>query len=198
MNTDYMNFNFVGSLKLLTKKKWKEKKHKYKTQQNKETAILNRCSKIGKFFLWYQKTYSIMNNLNALWMKKVLVWCPVVKSYVILIYKQFWWINNVTVIFKRLKSLFIYFFIMQDMWRCIQFWILEMFWNIRFIWARLRNQTAKISRLLNEPKILLIFQKRCYVFCLSCNNIKHFTPKTSYFRHNEKLRHRRHGVKVNI
>lgn len=117
-------------------------------------------------------------------MKKVLVWCPVVKSYVILIYKQFWWINNVTVIFKRLKSLFIYFFIMQDTWRCIQSWILEMFWNIRFIWARLRNQTAKIPRLLNEPKILLIhvFQKRCYVFCLSCNNIKHFTPKTSYFR----------------
>lgn len=38
MNTDYMNFNFVGSLKLLTKKKMKrkEKKHKYKTQQNKQ------------------------------------------------------------------------------------------------------------------------------------------------------------------
>lgn len=59
---------------------------------------------------------------------------------------------------------------------------MEMFWNIRFIWARLRNQTAKIPRLLNEPKISLIFQKRCYVFCLSCSHVKHFTPKTSYFR----------------
>lgn len=106
-------------------------------------------------YLLYQKDYSIMNKLNALWMKKVLVWCPVVKSYVILIYKQFWWMHNVTVIFTRLKSLFIYFFIMQDTWRCIQSRILEMFWNIRFIWARLRNQTAKIPRLLNEPKISL-------------------------------------------
>lgn len=50
MNTDYMNFNFVGSLKLLTKKK-NEKKRNTNTKlnkTNKESAILRRCSKIGR------------------------------------------------------------------------------------------------------------------------------------------------------
>lgn len=50
MNTDYMNFNFVGSLKLLTKKK-NEKKRNTNTKlnkTNKESAILSRCRKIGK------------------------------------------------------------------------------------------------------------------------------------------------------
>lgn len=70
MNTDYMDFNFVGSLKLLTKKK-NEKKRNTNTKLNKtkkETAILNRCSKTGKKwkYLLYQKTYSITNKLNAL------------------------------------------------------------------------------------------------------------------------------------
>lgn len=51
MNTDYMNFNFVGSLKLLTKKKKDEKKRNTNTKlnkTNKESAILSRCRKIGK------------------------------------------------------------------------------------------------------------------------------------------------------
>lgn len=48
MNTDYMDFNFVGSLKLLTKKNEKKRNTNTKLNKtNKETAILSRCGKMG-------------------------------------------------------------------------------------------------------------------------------------------------------
>lgn len=70
MNTDCMNFNFIGSLKLLTKKK-NEKKRNTNTKlnkTNKESAIIgDEARQVNKWkYLLYQKTYSIMNNLNAL------------------------------------------------------------------------------------------------------------------------------------
>lgn len=69
MNTDYMNFNFVGSLKLLTKKNEKKRNTNTKLNKtNKESAIIGDVGRqVNKWkHLLYQKTYSIMNNLNAL------------------------------------------------------------------------------------------------------------------------------------
>lgn len=69
MNTDCMNFNFIGSLKLLTKKNEKKRNTNTKLNKtNKESAIIgNEARWVNKWkYLLYQKTYSIMNNLNAL------------------------------------------------------------------------------------------------------------------------------------
>lgn len=49
MNTDCMNFHFIGSLKLFTKKNEKKRNTNTKLNKtNKESAILRRCRKISK------------------------------------------------------------------------------------------------------------------------------------------------------